>query len=69
LQTRKIEDSFDRVQELEATIFAHEHALQHWAEEIVNRATKYDMMVVSARVDKCHLKDKAEPTPRKFRRP
>lgn len=60
LQTRKIEDSFDRVQELESTIFAHEHALQHWAEEIGNRATKYDMMVISARVDKCSLKDKAD---------
>lgn len=60
VQTKKIEDSYDRVHQLESSIFAHEHALEHWAEEIGNRATKYDTMVLSSRLDKCALKDKTD---------
>jgi len=60
VQTKKIEESFDRMQELEASIFAHEHALEHWAEEIANRSTKYDLMVCSARIDNCAIKDKVD---------
>jgi len=60
LETRKVEEAFQKVAELEASLFAHEHALEHWAEEIGNRATKYDTMVLTSRLDKCALKDKTD---------
>jgi hypothetical protein len=60
INTKKVEEAYERLQELESSIFTHEHALEHWAEEIGNRATKYDMMVLSSRVEKCALRDKSE---------
>lgn len=38
----------------------HEHALQHAAEEILHRGTKYDIAVLTDRVNSCASKDKME---------
>lgn len=50
-------DHFTRVQE---TIDDHEHCLRHHAEELENRATKYDLLVQQNRVDRCCLKDEID---------
>merc|ERR1719473_860585 len=45
-------DHFGKVQE---TIDDHEHCLRHHAEELENRATKYDLLVQQNRIDRCPL--------------
>lgn len=47
-------DHFAKVQE---TIDDHEHCLRHHAEELENRATKYDLLVQQNRIDRCPLKE------------
>merc|ERR1719161_2906605 len=50
-------DHFAKVQE---TIDDHEHCLRHHAEELENRATKYDLLVQQNRIDRCPLKEEID---------
>jgi chromosome segregation ATPase len=50
-------DHFTKVQE---TIDDHEHCLRHHAEELENRATKYDLLVQQNRIDRCCLKEEID---------
>jgi len=50
-------DHFGKVQE---TIDDHEHCLRHHAEELENRATKYDLLVQQNRIDRCCLKEEID---------
>lgn len=38
----------------------HEHCLQHHAEEIGTRATKYDLVVCQQRIDRCAVKERVD---------
>eukprot|EP00434_Breviolum_minutum_P015692 symbB.v1.2.013825.t1/scaffold990.1/size146246/7 len=58
--THKVEEVVTRLSEFQVILQDHEHALQHAAEEILHRGTKYDIAVLTDRVDKCALKDKME---------
>jgi len=58
--THRMQEVVERVSEFQHILQDHEHALQHQAEELLNRSTKYDLLVCSQRVDKCAVKDKVE---------
>eukprot|EP00930_Biecheleria_cincta_P032571 TRINITY_DN22598_c0_g1_i1.p1 TRINITY_DN22598_c0_g1~~TRINITY_DN22598_c0_g1_i1.p1 ORF type:complete len:900 (+),score=188.39 TRINITY_DN22598_c0_g1_i1:94-2793(+) len=57
---RKMQELATRVTEFQVILEDHEHALQHSAEEILNRATKYEVAICVERLDKCALRDKVE---------
>jgi len=46
----------DLIGKVQTEMWSHEHCLQHHAEEIENRSTKYDMLVCRNEVEKCVLK-------------
>mmetsp|Transcript_60287 Transcript_60287/g.168384 ORF Transcript_60287/g.168384 Transcript_60287/m.168384 type:complete len:757 (+) Transcript_60287:103-2373(+) len=56
----KIHEVVDRLSELQEILEDHEHALEHQAEELLNRATKYDLVVNTHRIDHCASKEKVE---------
>lgn len=58
--THKVQEVVTRLSEFQVILQDHEHALQHAAEEILHRGTKYDIAVLTDRVDKCALKDKID---------
>ncbi|CAE7805808.1 unnamed protein product [Symbiodinium sp. KB8] len=58
--THKLQEVVTRVSEFQVILQDHEHALQHAAEEILHRGTKYDVAVLTERVDRCAGKDKME---------
>lgn len=58
--THKVQEVVTRLSEFQVILQDHEHALQHAAEEILHRGTKYDIAVLTDRVDKCALKDKMD---------
>jgi len=57
---KKVEEIVGRLMDLQDISTDHEHCLQHQAEEIGTRATKYDLVVCQQRIDKCALKDRVE---------
>jgi len=46
--------------ELQTFVDDHEHALAHQAEEVVGRASKYDLLMCEKKVDKFVLKEKVD---------
>jgi len=58
--THKVQEVVTRLSEFQVILQDHEHALQHAAEEILHRGTKYDVAVLNDRLDKCALRDKTE---------
>mmetsp|Transcript_122380 Transcript_122380/g.391547 ORF Transcript_122380/g.391547 Transcript_122380/m.391547 type:complete len:810 (-) Transcript_122380:69-2498(-) len=56
----KIQEMNARVAEFQILLEDHEHALQHHAEELLNRSTKYDLVVCQQRIDHCAIKDKVD---------
>merc|ERR1712137_561533 len=57
---KKLKEVIARILEFQDMVTAHEHALQHQAEELLNRATKYDLVLEAARIDDCALKRPTE---------
>eukprot|EP00933_Yihiella_yeosuensis_P002940 TRINITY_DN10515_c2_g1_i1.p1 TRINITY_DN10515_c2_g1~~TRINITY_DN10515_c2_g1_i1.p1 ORF type:complete len:979 (+),score=199.68 TRINITY_DN10515_c2_g1_i1:172-3108(+) len=60
LTTHKVQEVVDRLCEFQPILEDHEHALQHQAEEILNRSTKYDVAQCREKLETCALKDKVE---------
>jgi hypothetical protein len=58
--THKLREMVERIRVLQSIFTDHEHALQHHAEEMLNRSTKYDIVLVNNRIDLCARKDKVE---------
>jgi len=58
--TTKFEEMVSRLLTFQTLLEDHEHALQHQAEELLNRATTYDLMLVERRIDDCALREKVE---------
>jgi len=58
--TQKFEEVVKRLYEFQKIMESHEHALKHQAEELSNRATKYDLVVHTQRIDVCAIKSKVE---------
>lgn len=58
--TKKLQELVERVGEFQVILEDHEHVLQHHAEELLNRSTKFDLVVVQQRVDKCALREKVK---------
>lgn len=56
----KFEELVNRMLEFQNIIEDHEHALQHQAEEMLNRTTKYDLMLCERRIDDCALREKVD---------
>lgn len=56
----KMQEMNARVAEFQILLEDHEHALQHHAEELLNRSTKYDLVVCQQRLDHCASKDKVD---------
>lgn len=56
----KIVEMNGRTKEFQIILQDHEHALQHHAEELLNRSTKYDLVVCQQRIDACAIKDKVD---------
>eukprot|EP00929_Paragymnodinium_shiwhaense_P010806 TRINITY_DN11577_c0_g1_i1.p1 TRINITY_DN11577_c0_g1~~TRINITY_DN11577_c0_g1_i1.p1 ORF type:complete len:861 (-),score=254.97 TRINITY_DN11577_c0_g1_i1:158-2740(-) len=56
----KLAEVVDRLNEFQVLLEDHEHALHHQAEEVLNRATKYDLVVNVQRLDKCAMQDKVD---------
>lgn len=56
----KFHELIQRLGELQILIEDHEHALQHQAEEIQNRATKYDVAICTQRVELCAPKERVD---------
>lgn len=57
---QKMQEIATRVTEFQVILEDHEHALQHQAEEILNRCTKYEVAVCGERLDRCALREKVE---------
>jgi len=58
--TQKFEEVVKRLCEFQNIMESHEHALKHQAEELSNRATKYDLVLHTHRIDVCAIKSKVE---------
>lgn len=58
--THKTQEVVVRLSEFQVILQDHEHALQHAAEEILHRGTKYDIAVLTDRVDRCASKEKMD---------
>lgn len=58
--TLKFQELVARLSELQLILADHEHAMQHHAEELLNRSTKYDLVVCQQRIDKCAIRDKVD---------
>lgn len=56
----KMQELATRVTEFQIILEDHEHALQHQAEEMMNRSSKYEVAVCVERLDRCALKEKVE---------
>jgi len=56
----KMQELATRVTEFQIILEDHEHALQHQAEEMLNRSSKYEVAVCVERLDRCALKEKVE---------
>eukprot|EP00931_Biecheleriopsis_adriatica_P035705 TRINITY_DN20574_c0_g1_i1.p1 TRINITY_DN20574_c0_g1~~TRINITY_DN20574_c0_g1_i1.p1 ORF type:complete len:889 (-),score=177.54 TRINITY_DN20574_c0_g1_i1:128-2794(-) len=58
--TQKVQEVVTRISEFQVILEDHEHALHHQAEEMLNRATKYDFAMHDEKIGKCASKDKTE---------
>ncbi|CAE8607187.1 unnamed protein product, partial [Polarella glacialis] len=58
--THKIEEVVTRLSEFQVIMQDHEHALEHHAEELNNRATKYDITVCREKIEHCALRERVE---------
>jgi len=56
----KMQELNARVGEFQVLLEDHEHALQHHAEELMNRSTKYDLVVCQQRLDQCATRHKVD---------
>jgi len=56
----KLSELVTRLVEYQTILEDHEHALQHQAEELLNRSTKYDLMLCERRIDDCALREKVD---------
>jgi len=56
----KMQEVVHRVSDFQVILEDHEHALQHQAEEMLNRATKYDVIVNKKLIEQCASKEKVE---------
>jgi len=56
----KFQEMADRLTDLQTLVDDHEHALTHQAEEIVGRASKYDLLMCEKKVETCALKERVE---------
>eukprot|EP00928_Gymnodinium_smaydae_P010818 TRINITY_DN14075_c1_g1_i1.p1 TRINITY_DN14075_c1_g1~~TRINITY_DN14075_c1_g1_i1.p1 ORF type:complete len:1030 (+),score=252.41 TRINITY_DN14075_c1_g1_i1:123-3212(+) len=56
----KLKEIVQRLTEFQEILEDHEHTLQHQAEELLNRATKYDLIVNEQRLDQCAIKERVD---------
>lgn len=58
--TVKFQELVSRLKEFQVILEDHEHALQHHAEELLNRATKYDFVSCTQKIEQCAIREKVE---------
>merc|ERR1719386_639999 len=56
----KLNEFVDHLMKIQTSLNDHEHCLTHHAEEMENRATKYELLIAQNRIDKCVIREKYE---------